>query len=110
MLRPAAAVILAASAWFWKYVGQNASECMLPRTARGLPFRASHIKYLVDGVRFGGLPDCHVPKGAGCHADARTRWQNDQHFLEITHSRRKCPLWHVAVGVSPAPRTHSGRK
>ena len=31
VLRPAAVVILATSACFWKSVGRNANECVLPR-------------------------------------------------------------------------------
>ena len=88
-LRPAASVDLGPSACFWENVGQNASECMLPQAARGLPFRTLRVKCLVDGVRFGGLPGRYAPKAAGSRPGACTRWQNDQHFFEITHSRRK---------------------
>ena len=45
--------IFAPSAYFWKNTGQNASECMLPRAARSLPFRTLRVKFLVDGVRVG---------------------------------------------------------
>ena len=108
--KPAAVVIIAASACFWKNTGQNASECMLPRTACGLPFRTIRVKCLVDGVRFNGPPGCHAQKDAGSRPGARTRWRNDQQFLEITHSRRKWPSGSVAAGARPAPRTHSHRK
>ena len=81
VLRSAAAVDFASSACFWKSVGQNASECMLPWAARGLPFRTFRVKCLVDGVRFSGLPGRRTPRGAGSPPGARTRWRNDQQFF-----------------------------
>ena len=110
VLQPGAAVVLGPSACFWKSVGQNANECMLPRAACGLPYRTIRVKCLVDGVRFNGPPGCHAQKDAGSRPGARTRWRNDQQFLEITHSRRKWPSGSVAAGARPAPRTHSRRK
>ena len=110
VLRPAAMVVFAPSACFWKSVGQTASECMLPRAARGLPFRTIRVKCLVDGVRFGGLPGRHTPKAAGSRAGACTRWQNDQHFLEITHSRREWPPGHAATAATTRRARHSGVK
>ena len=102
VLRPAAMVVLRPSAWFWKNTGQNTNECMLARAARGLPFRTIRVKCLVDGLRFSRLPGCHTPKGVGSRTDARTRWQNDQHFSEITHSRREWPPGRVATAAAVA--------
>ena len=104
VLRPAAMVVLRPSAWFWKNTGQNTNECMLARAARGLPFRTIRVKCLVDGLRFSRLPGCHTPKGVGSRTDARTRWQNDQHFSEITHSRQEWPPTTTIRSPRPATR------
>ncbi len=106
VLRSAAMVVFAANACFWKSVGQNASECVLPQATRSPPFRTLRVKCLVDGLRFSRLPGCHAPKGVGSHVGARTRWQNDQHFLEITHSGQE---WPPATTIrSPRSATRGG--
>lgn len=86
MLRPAAVVVFASSASSWKNVGQNANECMLPQTARTLPSPTLRVKCLVDGVSIGRVAGRGASRGAEGPPTARTRWQNDQQFLEITHS------------------------
>ena len=101
VLRSAAMVVLEPSACFWKSVGQNASECVLPQATRSPPFRTLRVKCLVDGLRFSRLPGCHAPKGVGSHVGARTRWQNDQHFSEITLLGRKWPPGSVAMTAGP---------
>ena len=86
VLRPAAAVILATSACFWKSVGQNANECVLPRAVRGLPSPTLRVKFLVDGMAIGRAAERGASRGDEGPPDACARWQNDQQFLEITHS------------------------
>ena len=77
-----------------------ASACC-PRRRAAPPFRTLRVKCLVDGLRFSRLPGCHAPKGVGSHVGARTRWQNDQHFSEITHLGRKWPPGSVAMTAGP---------
>ena len=89
MLQLAAVVAFAASACFWKNVGQSANECMLPQAARTLPSPTLRVKYLVDGGSIGRATGWHPPKDTGGRLSARTRWQNDQQFFGITHSDRE---------------------
>ena len=86
VIRLAAAVIFAPNACFWKNVGQNANECMLPEAARDLPSQTHRVKCLVDDVPIGRAAGWYPPKDIGGRLVACTRWQNDQQFLEITHS------------------------
>lgn len=63
VLRPAAAVILATSACFWKSVGQNANECVLPRAVHGLPSPTFRVKFLVDGMAIGRAAERGASRG-----------------------------------------------
>ena len=63
VLRPAAVVILATSACFWKSVGQNANECVLPQAVRGLPSPTLRVKFLVDGMAIGRAAERGASRG-----------------------------------------------
>ena len=80
-----------------------------PGDAQPPPFRTLRVKCLVDGLRFSRLPGCHAPKGVGSHVGARTRWQNDQHFSEITLLGRKWPPGSVAMTAGPVAPAARGR-
>lgn len=83
---------------------------MLSQAARGPLFRTFCVKCLVDGVQFGRPRGRRTQKAAISRAGARTRQQNDQQFLEITHWRRKRPPRHVTTAAGHTPRTHSRPK
>ena len=79
-------VVLRPNACFWKNVGQNANECVPPEAARSPPSPTLCVKCLVDDMPFGRATGRGASGDTGDPPGARTRWQNDQQFLEITHS------------------------